>query len=164
MQQEIPEAEGKYELINSFVIAEDGALLIDMDSSGKPFELTAAALRISCGIEVSEGTFTGTLAFGSDSASLLARIHFTSWKYPGYKVSETYTRPSDLVGECDLRGGIVHIFGMASDTGSAASQALYFTGEQLSYAPDRAIAKVYTVAAMPKNAIVSLYGIRRARA
>lgn len=152
----------KVELINSFIVTEDvDSLAIDKDVDGNPFELKVAIMRIQCGMDVAEGEATGSIMFSTPTNSYFARIHLNKWKYPGYKVTDTYTRPSTAAALCDVSRDLTFLDGIYGDEGGAVTDRYSFSKDSLAYAPDTVIVRAGTNFKVPKNAKVWLYGVRR---
>lgn len=156
----------KPELINSFVVSEDvDRLKIDRDLDGKPFELTYAICRIACGGNVAAGNVdAGSMIFASEPGNYFARAYAINWSYPGYKISDDNVRVSSFKAECDIRDGIVHIRGAHGDEGTAGGNSSFILSSQLTYSPDTYIVEVATGFLVPKNAEVTLYGVRKVNA
>lgn len=155
----------KVELINSFTVTEDvDSLTIDKDADGNPFELKVALMYIQCGEDVAAGTATGSIIFSTPTSEYFARIYYVSWEYPGYKVSDTYVRPSAAKALCDASRDFAFIDGINGDEGGAGSSTLFFPGDRFKYAPNTVIVKARTDFKVPKNAKVWLYGVRRIEA
>lgn len=165
LSADIANLTGEYELINRFTVSEDvTSLVVDRDSAGKPFELVSAILRISCGGNVVSGSSTGEIIFSSANFNTFCNFYMNEWKYPGYKISETNIRKSDAVVECDIRGGVIRTFCLYGDVGNVLTNDSYFSGNELREARNEVLVKAFVKFAVPKNAEVCLYGIRKEKA
>lgn len=153
----------KPELINSFIVSEDvDGLKIDRDTNGQPFELTYAICRIACGGNVVAGNVgTGSMVFANEPGNYFARAYAINWSYPGYKISDDNVRVSSFKAECDIRDDVVHVWGMHGDEGEAGGDSILIRSNQLDYFPDTYIVEVRTGFLVPKNAEVTLYGVRK---
>jgi hypothetical protein len=165
LSEDIADLTAGYELINSFTVSEDVAsLVVDRDSAERPFELVSAILRISCGGNVVSGSSTGEIIFSSANSNTFCNFYMRGWEYPGYKISETNIRKSDAVVECDMRDRVIRTFCLYGDVGNALTNDTYFSGNALREARNEVLVKARVNFAVPKNAEVYLYGIRKEKA
>ena len=160
-------AEEKVEVIRNFVAEDTATLLIDADNEEKPFELTCAYLYIACGGDVEVGSYkNGYIYFGTANNEYYAKMYNTgTWTYPGYQMTGGKYRTSSIKAICYFAHGLTRFEGIYGDEGGATTNRFaVYVGDYLNpITPDDAITRVTVTIEVPKNAVVTLYGVRKVK-
>lgn len=156
------ETSERMELITQFQLTENvSGLIISADADGNPFRLEKAVVTLNTNGKCDAGN-SGAFSFylGTLANVYVLGLYFSGFPFRGYETSAGKYRNSGFNAYGSVKGGVGLAIGHCGDYGNTVSNAGYLGNMVNGYCGDVKIEQIRVSGTMPKNATISVYGVK----
>lgn len=154
--------EERIELITQFQLTENvRELFISADADGNPFRLEKVVVTLNTNGKCDAGDSGAfTVYIGTLENVHVLGLYFMGFPFRGYETSAGKYRNSGFNAYGSVKGGVGLAVGYCGDYGNSNSNADYLGNMASGYCGEMKIEQIRVGGTMPKNATISVYGVK----